>query len=347
MVQNNKDEVWFIGGHSAGHFHPLKNILEKNLISKEKATFFLPDTPFIRNFTSEFIFGSDKNIAWVYLRYAKPVSLLFFLNSLQIFFYYFFLIFKKKPRAMYSSGGYVSISFSFLAFLFRIPFHLYHFDCIPGSAAKLMSYFASHQYVLCEKTKLHISQKRSLATIVNYPVRYVENQKKSQVDAKIKVAIPLTKKVIFILGGSQGSQQINEYIIYSLKKMSNEFYSKNDAIQKKIYCIHQTGSGDIEKMRSFYQERGIESIVFDYKNDLLDFYCAADLVISRAGAGTLSEINFFEKKSLIIPLQGVANNHQIENAKEFEVKNRHAIVIHSREEFYTDFYNSFFFEKKE
>lgn len=74
-------------------------------------------------------------------------------------------------------------------------------------------------------------------------------------------------------------------------------------------------------MNDLYKKNNIDAFVFDYSDNLLDFYNASDLIISRAGAGTLSEIHFFNKQALIIPLQGVAFDHQVKNARCYEDKN--------------------------
>ena len=86
--------------------------------------------------------------------------------------------------------------------------------------------------------------------------------------------------------------------------------------KKSYFCVHQVGSKDKIFIETWYKKRDVKSIVFDYRYDLSQFYCAADIVVSRAGAVTLHELMFFKKKSIIIPLKKAASNHQVKNLHE-------------------------------
>ena len=242
---------------------------------------------------------------------------------------------------MYSSGGYVSIVFCLIAYIFRIPFYLYHLDCIPGKAAQYMSQFVSHQYILFEETKTYIAKKSNIA-LISYPIRYSISEKISLNDAKKRLGICLNQKVIFILGGSQGSKQINDFLIYFFDRLNKENPTQLLQLSKELYFIHQSGSEDVDKIKLLYQSYNVLFDVFDYKNDLLNFYCSSDIIISRAGAGTLAEIDFFEKKSIVIPLQGCAGDHQLKNAKKFVEKNKNSSIVYTENDFYNFFVNILF-----
>ena len=70
--------------------------------------------------------------------------------------------------------------------------------------------------------------------------------------------------------------------------------------------------------KQFYDQNNIPAVVFDYHNQLQDFYNLADFIICRAGAGTLFEIKFFKKKCLTIPHKTAQTNHQIQNVLELQ-----------------------------
>jgi len=112
-----------------------------------------------------------------------------------------------------------------------------------------------------------------------------------------------TSPTIIILGGSQGSVQLNKLIKQAL------FLYK-----KPIQVIHQTGSNDRLDWPVWYKEHAIQALVFPYHDDLSLYISAADLVICRAGAGTLFECMAYKKKMIVIPLEGVADDHQVANA---------------------------------
>ena len=90
----------------------------------------------------------------------------------------------------------------------------------------------------------------------------------------------------------------------------------NDASfpSQNIQIIHQTGSIDDTDWQQLYASKNIAAHVFSYHPDLALMYAAADLMICRAGAGTLFEIKFFNKPCIIIPLMTNTTTHQVDNA---------------------------------
>ena len=115
------------------------------------------------------------------------------------------------------------------------------------------------------------------------------------------------RKTLFLLGGSQGSLLLN-----NLLKI---FITTNQQVSNSIQIIHQTGSYDTTNWKKFYASAGIPAITFSYSHQIKDFYLLSDLVICRAGAGTLFELLFFKKHSIIIPLVAKTTDHQVENAR--------------------------------
>ncbi|NBQ18022.1 hypothetical protein EBU24_06940, partial [bacterium] len=111
-----------------------------------------------------------------------------------------------------------------------------------------------------------------------------------------------------ILGGSQGSFFINELIKKACLIDKNYF--------SNIQIIHQTGQ-QVDSLKEFYQEQNIVNLTFSYTAHINEFYPAADLVICRAGAGTLFETLFFKKPALVIPLETITTDHQLDNALSF------------------------------
>ena len=114
------------------------------------------------------------------------------------------------------------------------------------------------------------------------------------------------KKTVLILGGSQGSLFLNQYM---QQWVNDPSFPAND-----IQIIHQTGSIDDTDWNELYASKNITAHVFSYYPDLALMYAAADLIICRAGAGTLFEIKFFNKPCIIIPLMTNTTTHQVDNA---------------------------------
>lgn len=217
----------------------------------------------------------------------------------------FFAFLDNRPEKIVSTGGYIAIPIIIVGFLFRIPIELWELNVIPGKAIKLLSLFATKINICFQETILYLPQKKCVTA--SYPISYAENDKHLQKHCIEKLNLEKDRKTIFILGGSQGSHELNESIKNLLKN--------NIELTKKIQIIHQTGSDNPKIIKKWYQTYNIPSYVFAYQNNLSLMYNAADFIISRAGAGALAEIKFFEKKALIIPLKTKHTDHQVYNAR--------------------------------
>ena len=144
-------------------------------------------------------------------------------------------------------------------------------------------------------------------SLSDYPVKFNNHDKAiSQKQARQNLNLSPNKKTVMILGGSQGSLFLNQ----TIKKL----IGINPRLSKSIQIIHQTGSLDQANLQKFYEQQAIQAIVFSYDKEMINYYVSADLVICRAGAGTLAEVTFFEKKCITIPLETKATSHQVDNA---------------------------------
>jgi UDP-N-acetylglucosamine--N-acetylmuramyl-(pentapeptide) pyrophosphoryl-undecaprenol N-acetylglucosamine transferase len=320
-----KNNVWFLGGLSGGHLYPLLSIAKNELLKdkNQKQCFFIPANELIEKIIQS---QQDITLAVRVLYYPKPFRswriIIFLLYSIFIFFKVFYMCCLDSPEKIYSSGGYFSIPFAICSWVFSIPFYIYHLDTAPGLAGKLIGIFPNvKQCIVYEEAKQYLYKKNNII-VVNYPIRYTIHDKKDQKASKLLLD-KAGKYIVFILGGSQGSEEINEYVLSALNMIKD----------KNIYVIHQTGKKQKEVVIKIYQKYNIDSFVFDYSDDILLYYNASDLIISRAGAGTLAEINFFNKNALIIPLQGVALDHQVKNAFYYTKINDLIRVILDKESF--------------
>ena len=106
-----------------------------------------------------------------------------------------------------------------------------------------------------------------------------------------------------ILGGSQGAQAVNTLVTEALCSLT-------DAALQQIKVIHQTGDKDEEQVQNAYQKRGVDAVVAGFFMHMDEVYAQADLVVSRAGATTLSELAVLGKPTILIPYPFAADNHQ-------------------------------------
>jgi len=120
------------------------------------------------------------------------------------------------------------------------------------------------------------------------------------------------------MGGSQGAKVINETMVKIIATKENQF-------------IHITGKQDYESIKQEYIKNNINNvIVLDFCEQIGELMAVSDLIVSRAGATTLSEIMYLEKKAILIPYAKAANNHQYENAKVLERKGL-AVIVNENE----------------
>ena len=167
-------------------------------------------------------------------------------------------------------------------------------------------------------TKIAITYKNTIfahksAILSGIPIRKLKVKKNKKNN---------NKKTILIIGGSQGAQVFSEIIKKVLLGFDNN-------LLKKIFIVHQVRKEDLKSMKNFYQNLNIKFKIKSFFTNIYDEINNSDLIISRCGASTLAEIEFFKKFCILIPLPTSANNHQFYNAVEFKRTNNCEIINQS------------------
>ncbi|OQA35025.1 MAG: UDP-N-acetylglucosamine--N-acetylmuramyl-(pentapeptide) pyrophosphoryl-undecaprenol N-acetylglucosamine transferase [Candidatus Dependentiae bacterium ADurb.Bin331] len=206
----------------------------------------------------------------------------------------------EKPRKLISLGGFVSVPVCLAAALLRIPIELYELNAVPGKAVRLLALFAQRIFICFEQAQNNLPSEKCI--FAPYPIRFSNVLSLSSK----KLLAPVKNLTLLIVGGSQGSAFINSAI--------KKWLSLPNRLSIPFTIIHQTGAQHLDDMQRFYADAGIDAHVFDYHHQLESFYQQADIVVCRAGAGTLFELLFFNKQCITIPLEDCADNHQYANA---------------------------------
>jgi UDP-N-acetylglucosamine--N-acetylmuramyl-(pentapeptide) pyrophosphoryl-undecaprenol N-acetylglucosamine transferase len=188
---------------------------------------------------------------------------------------------------------------------------------MPGMANRILSGYVDEAIVVFSQASKHL--KTTKVTQLGFPVRKAietvgELGQEPRGAEKLKVLIYM---------GSQGAQSMNEL----LPEMLHDFPEMNDHFD----IIHQTGKNNYESAVENYQEYEVEGAadVVPYIDDMQNKYAWADLVVCRAGTGTLSEIAATGKPALLIPLPFAADDHQRKNAEAF-VEKEAAVMIEQK-----------------
>ena len=210
-----------------------------------------------------------------------------------------------QPDVVIGVGGYVTYPVLKAAHDMKIKIFIHEQNSIPGKANKMVAKYADLIGVTFLESKKYFKT-RGKVVYTGHPCGAwaLDIPKKD----KNELGFSKGKKLVTIVAGSLGSGSLNQKMQEYLKE-----------IEKKNYEVcYITGKSHYE---SFTKEKYPSNVkVFPYIDELPGLLKVSDLVISRAGAGSLSEIMALEIPSIIIPSPNVANNHQYYNAKELEEK---------------------------
>jgi UDP-N-acetylglucosamine--N-acetylmuramyl-(pentapeptide) pyrophosphoryl-undecaprenol N-acetylglucosamine transferase len=243
----------------------------------------------------------------------------------------FFVLFVVNPDIIYSKGGYGSFPVVVSAKILGIPVFLQESDIVPGLASRQVSKYAAGIFVSFSKTEFFPARKM---IVVGNPVRQ-EIMAGSKTEATAAFNLRGGRPLILIIGGSQGAQRINDKILDAMPTLLNDYE-----------LIHVTGPKNFDQIvkeskitvkpdqLAYYHPLG-----FADERTIANAYAAADLIISRAGAGSIFEIAAVKKPSVLIPLPEAAQNHQMKNAYAY-AQNGAALVVEEN-----NFTNHLFLEK--
>lgn len=212
------------------------------------------------------------------------------------------IIKKFKPDVVIGTGGFASGPLLQVANSFGIPTVIQEQNSFPGITNKLLSKKANAICVAYENLERFFPKDKIVLT--GNPVREdlidIESKKNEAIQ---HFKLDSNKKTILILGGSLGARRINQLIAKEL----DFFTSKNCQV------IWQCGKFYFEEYKHFNDHEKVQVLAFIDKMDLV--YAAADIIISRSGASSVSELCIVGKPVLFIPSPNVAEDHQMKNAK--------------------------------
>ena len=210
-----------------------------------------------------------------------------------------------QPHAAVGVGGYASGPTLKVAGSMGVPTLLQEQNSYAGVTNKLLAKQAKKICVAYEGMERFFDKDKIILT--GNPVRQgLLNHSKTREEAIATFGLDPSKRTILILGGSLGARTINQCLMENLDKVKSS----------DIQFIWQTGKIYIEEAKAAGAKAGEVPMlhVTDFISDMATAYCAADLVISRAGAGSISEFCLLQKPVILVPSPNVAEDHQTKNA---------------------------------
>lgn len=220
----------------------------------------------------------------------------------------FFILLRKSNRKtlIFSTGGFVTVPVVLAAWILGRRIYVHEQTTQVGLANKIASKFASKVFVSFEDSLKFFPKEKT--EVSGYPLRTsLFNTDKKVIDYDGFKIDENTKPLLFVTGGGNGSKLVNDLIKDNLKEL-----------EKHFFIIHQVGKAFVEEYKGLKSAR-YYPVAF-IGSEMTDLYKWADVIISRAGAGTVCELMALNKRSIFIPLKIAQKNEQFHNAKEAETK---------------------------
>lgn len=215
-----------------------------------------------------------------------------------------------NPDIVIGTGGYVCWPVLVAASKMGIPTAVHESNAFPGVAVRKLQKYVDRIWLNFEESAKYLTAKEKIKHVGN-PLRtsfgavgYEEARKKLGIDGKYDY-------FILSYGGSMGAEKVNEACLELMR----------DLVKDRGDILHQHACGAIEAeaSKAMFIEYGLEDrenvVLSEYIYDMPLRMAAADIVISRAGAMTVSELAMMKKTSIMIPSPNVTGNHQYKNAK--------------------------------
>ena len=300
----NQNKIMFFCVGTGGHVLPVKNIIDdllnsgisKNqieIVTDNRGSKFLQEVD-VKCFTTD-VFRSDIGKLGYLINLTKIFKTISNINRNMDF---------KNTKIIFTTGSYIAPIAAYLSWRKKIKLFVQEQNIYTGLGNKIASYFKSTVFASYPDTK-NVNQKN---------VEFVG----PVIDKKIKKSIKDINEniVIGVQGGSQGSNEINNFVY--------KYLENHKLIKVKI--LHIVGPSNIDKSKNFNNYEQLE-----YVDNMNDFYQQIDIQISRAGGGILEAL-YLNIPLILIPYKlGTTSSHQQLNAK-FLVDNEYAIICNN----YTD-----------
>ncbi|PIP28095.1 MAG: undecaprenyldiphospho-muramoylpentapeptide beta-N-acetylglucosaminyltransferase [Candidatus Moranbacteria bacterium CG23_combo_of_CG06-09_8_20_14_all_35_22] len=301
-------KIVLTGGGTGGHIIPLIAVARK-IKEKEIATEFMFLGP-KENFSKKFMTAEGITIKHAMSgKMRRYFSILNFVDALKIpigIVQALWHLLWFMPEAIFSKGGCATLPVVIAGWLYHIPILIHESDANPGMANSVLAKLVSRVAVSYPSAESYFHSEQVVVT--GSPLRENIN-KGNKENAQKMFSLLESKKTIFVWGGSQGAKAINDKILEVLPELLPNYQ-----------IIHQTGEKNFEEVKKRAGELGIKigrdgyHILSFIGEELKDILAVTDLVISRAGSSSISEIAANGKPAIIIPIENSANDHQRMNA---------------------------------
>ena len=217
----------------------------------------------------------------------------------QAVFRSFGVVQKCAPDKIIGFGGYGAFPVVMAGSLMRCPILIHEQNVVPGKANTVLAKIAKKVAISFEGSRKYLDPAKVVWT--GCPCHHSAVPSRSE--GLLAFGLEANKKTIVLIGGSQGSQRLNEAFFELMKDLSPVNYQ----------AIHMTGRKDFPLYEARYRESKLPVKVHAFIDNISQAYAAADLIIARAGAATINELGLLGLAAVLVPYP-FAGNHQKRNA---------------------------------
>ena len=318
MIDHKQNSTIVIaGGGSGGHLFPAlaigDELQNKGYSIKYIGSKYGIESKIFKKINNEYYLLNIRGIQRT-LSFKNIINnLLFPIRFLMSYIITIKILKRLNPIMVIGTGGYASGLPLLASIRMNIKTLIHEQNSYPGLTTRKLSNKVDSVCITTLETKKYLNGN---VILTGMPIRnnFIKINKS---DACIKLGLSSNKKTIFVVGGSQGSETFNQYF-----KKNYEFYIKND-----IQLIWQCGYKNLSKYKKIVNHKNI--LIQDFFDQIDYAYCAADIIVSRAGAVAVNEISLMKKAMILVPLPSSAANHQFHNAKFYEDNNA-ALMIEEK-----------------
>ena len=314
MNIKNKKTILIAGGGSGGHLFPaiaIGNSLEKNGYNiKYIGSKFGIESKILPNLNKNYYLLNIKGIHRTISMANIFSNLIFPIRFILSFFISLLILKRNNPCLVIGTGGYASGMPLLASIMLKFKTLIHEQNSFPGITTKKLSSKVDKVCISNIDSKKYLNGN---LIFTGLPIRE-ELKNDTKENACNQLGLNSSLKTVFIVGGSQGSNTFNEYILKNYN-----FYIENN-----IQLIWQCGYKNTTKYKSCINHKRI--LISGFFEDINIPYAASDIIISRSGAVAINEIAFIKKPMILIPLPSSAGNHQYLNAKSF-ANNGAAVLV--------------------
>ncbi len=308
-------------GGTGGHVYPAISIAEALKEASDDSEFLFVGTRDRMEWDTVPKYGFQIKSIWIsgFHRSLTIKNLLFPIKLIVSLIQSFFIIRQFKPDVVISCGGFASGPIGWVAAKSGIPLILQEQNSYPGVTTKLLAKYASVIFTAYEEAAQHLPANKVILS--GNPVRG-DIKKPDLNGSHEKFNFSADRSTLLVLGGSGGAKAINQAMTTNIGKLHDEM---------GLQIIWQCGKNYVDDLLNRVNTAQYPNLRLQaYIHDIPSAYCIADLVVTRSGASTCSELMNLGQPAILIPSPNVAGDHQRKNAEAIASSNAAVLIDESQ-----------------